>query len=148
MPVRLRAVVRERAIAVRDAVALREGLDRVRRSALQLLRSERDGVAAALRIVVELAPGHRVVLLAHPEHAAETDDGEQYAVTGLLEHDVLDLADLLAREIVDVGADGLGGANRGGVSGSCWHGSYLLVRNPRRHARSMPMAARGPPRAI
>src|SRR5262245_52764501 len=69
MPVGLRAVMRERAIAERAAVALREGFDRVRRSVLQLLRSERDGVAAAIRIVVELAPGHGVIFLAHPEHA-------------------------------------------------------------------------------
>src|SRR5262245_22312866 len=144
MPVGLRAVMRERAIAERAAVAFREGLDRVRRSVLQLLRRERDGVAAAVRVVVELAPGHGVVLLADPEHASEADDREQDVVGGLLEHDVLDLADLLSREVVDVRSYCLGGTNCSGVARSSWHDLHLLVETPASHARNMPMRAQRP----
>src|SRR5688572_19430791 len=142
MPVRFRAVVRECAIAERATVALRQRLDRVCGGVLQLLGRERNGVPAAVWIVVELAPGHGVVLLAHPEHAAEAHDSEQDVVGSLLEHDVLDFADLVARLVEDVGPDRLAGADSVRMSRNSWHGSAPPCRNPRLYARSVPIHSR------
>src|SRR5262245_34084107 len=63
-----------------------------------------------------------MVFLGDAEEAAEGDHGEHDVVRQLVEHDVLDLSDLLAGGIVDVGTDHLGGTDRGRVACSSWHG--------------------------
>jgi hypothetical protein len=65
-----------------------------------------------------------VVFLAHAEQAAEADDGEHDVVRGLVEDDVLDLADFLAGLVEDVSIDDFARADCRGVSGSGGHENF------------------------
>src|SRR4051812_5787914 len=59
---------------------------------LQLLFGEVHAVAVETRVVFEGRPGKRVVILAHPEKAAERRDRIGDLAADLVEHDALDLA--------------------------------------------------------
>src|SRR6185369_1839431 len=93
----------------------------------KLLLGVRHDVAVFTLDVVERGPGYRVVLLVHAEKSSEPDHGEDDAVRRLVEHDVFDLADLLARRILHGSPDHLLRANRRCMAGRGWHCSLLTL---------------------
>src|SRR5690606_11178828 len=86
-----------------------------------------DDVAVLILVVIERRPWKGMIFLAHSEETAETDNGKHYGIVGLVENDVLDLADLLAIEIIDIGADSARCADGSGVSGCSRHEQPPLV---------------------
>jgi hypothetical protein len=70
------------------------------RGVLELLFGDVDLIAAELLVVSEERPGDRVVICADSQNSAETHDGIGLA-RELVDHEALDLADVLAVRIVD-----------------------------------------------
>src|SRR5690349_522609 len=103
---RLRGSVRELVVLVGargvsgGAIGARQLVDRVRRRGLELRLGERHHVAVFHLVIVERGPGYRMELLVHAEKPAEADHGEDDVVRLLVEHDVFDLADLLAGRVL------------------------------------------------
>src|SRR5690606_29280996 len=128
MPVRIDLVIGIGFLAGVQAVLAREFSDGVGGRGFELFAGEGHDIALLLLVVIERRPGQGVIFLAHPEKAAEADDGEHYGVLSLVENDVLDLTDLPAFEIVDIGADGTGGADGRGVAGCSGHEQTSIVR--------------------
>src|SRR6185312_4789482 len=67
-----------------------------------------------------------MVLLSHPEKSSEGHDGKQNTVGSLVENDVLNVPDLVAGGVADVGAQDLFGPDGVRVAGGGWHSSALL----------------------
>ncbi len=60
-----------------------------------------DLIAAELLVVSEERPGDRVVICADSQNSAETHDGIGHLARELVDHETLDLADVLAVRIID-----------------------------------------------
>ena len=75
----------------------------VRRTFQQLL-VQIDHVAALLRIVPKGRLRQRMVLLAHAEKTAERHQRIDRATADLVDHDVINAAELIPRRIIDIGA--------------------------------------------
>src|SRR5688572_2226296 len=70
-------------------------------AAPQRLAVEVDDIAALVRIVIELAPGDGMMILADAEEAAEGHHGIVRTPRALVDHEILDPAELLALAVVD-----------------------------------------------
>ena len=77
-------------------------------------------------VIVEGRPRQGVVLLADAKETTETDDSEHDTIGGLFQHHVLDVADVFAGGVVDVGADHPAGRDRFGMA--CYSGHRHLLR--------------------
>ena len=126
-PVARCVVIVVHAVAIGFAAFARELLDRVGGRGLQLILGQIDHITAFRFVVIERAPRQRVIFFTDAEKAAEADDGEHDVVRGLVENDVLDLANLRARRIFDSGAKDTLGTDRGRVA-CCGGHDGLLCR--------------------
>src|SRR5262249_15959900 len=71
---------------------------------LELLLGNVGAEPAQLRVIGEGAPRDRIVAVAKAHEAAEADDGVAHAARLLVDHQMIDLADMLAVRAVNFGA--------------------------------------------
>src|SRR6478735_5065594 len=111
-PVGHRAVIVVDTLAVSLVLPVGLTLAVVHRGGFELFLGKRHDVAAALRVIVENAPRDRMVLFAEPEKAAERHDGVGDLAGLLVEHHVVDFAEMVATRIINVGACDAGAGNQ------------------------------------
>src|SRR6476619_3863976 len=92
---------------------------------LQHFLVEVGDVSTELRVVGQRRPRQRAIFFAHAKHAAERHHGVGNLPADLVDHDLVNLAELLAREVEYLGAFDLVGANKGGRFMRVLHGSLL-----------------------
>src|ERR1019366_7109737 len=83
------------------------------RRAFQLFLVQIDHVAALLLVVLQGRPRQRMVLFAHAEKTAERHHRIDRATADLVDHDVINVAELVPRLIIDIGALHLIGRDEG-----------------------------------
>src|SRR5688572_1846010 len=119
-------VVLVRARGVRGgAIVARQLFERIGGRRLQLFLGERHDIAVFALDIVERRPRNGMVLLVHAEKSAEADHGIDDVVRRLVEDDVFDLTDFLARRVLDGGTEDLLGTNCRGVAGCGCHCDLL-----------------------
>jgi hypothetical protein len=75
----------------------------VLRSVLEMIRGDTHPVPADFSVILQAIPRKRIVVVADAEEAAEAENRVRHAPTRLLDHDALNLADLLVVGAVDAG---------------------------------------------
>jgi hypothetical protein len=111
LPVRTNLVVVKRAIAIGAPIILGEIFNRAGGRGCELILGEAYDVTLAVFLIVKFAPGYRMIFLAEAHQPTESDNREHDVVRRLVQDHVLDLSDLLARCVEDVGVNNFAGAD-------------------------------------